>query len=54
MGDTGSRVRQLHERRDRALARLRILWQTLDQEKKRKRKRSQRSVLLLEIRSISK
>ena len=54
MGDTGSRVRRLHERRDRALARLRLLWQTLDQEKKRKRKRSQQSVLLLEMRPISK
>ena len=54
MGDTGSRLRRLHERRDRALERLALLRQTLDQEKRKKRKSSQRSVLLLEMRPILK
>lgn len=49
MGDTGSRVRRLHERRDRALARLRLLWQAIDQEKKRKRQMFRQSVLFLEM-----
>ncbi len=54
MGDTGSQVRRLHERRDRALERLTLLRQALDQEKKRKRQESRQSVLFLEMRPISK
>ena len=54
MGNTGSRVRRLYERRDRALERLTLLRQALNEEKKRKRQLFRRSVLLLEMRPILK
>jgi len=54
MGNTGSRVRRLYERRDRALERLTLLRQALNQEKKRKRQIFRRNILLLEMRPILK
>lgn len=54
MGNTGSRVRRLYERRDRALERLTLLRKALIQEKKRKRQMFRQSVLFLEMRPIPK
>jgi hypothetical protein len=50
LGDPGSRVRVLHERRDRALARLKLLRQALENEKTRKRQRGPRHIFFIEAR----
>ena len=50
MGDPGSRVRGLFERRNRALARLRLVRQALRDERKRSQKRHRPGVILLEAR----
>ncbi len=51
MGDPGSRVRQLHDRRDRALARLTLFRQALSEDQRGRRIRKPR-VLLIEARPI--
>jgi hypothetical protein len=50
LGDPGSRMRKLHERRDRALVRLKMLRQVLHEDQKSKRQRPTQNLLFCEMR----
>jgi hypothetical protein len=47
IGDPGSRIRRLYEHRDRALARLTLARQALEEAESRMRKRRRRTVYLI-------
>lgn len=49
IGDPGSRIRRLHERRDRALAHLELARQALEEAQDRVRKPLRRTVYLIEV-----
>ncbi len=50
IGDPGSRIRALYERRDRAMARLALVHRALREAERRSRSRSARRILLIAMR----